>query len=211
MVMIKIILLGRHNLFPCFKHIAAVITDVETGRVFLLNHPFGSYDHSDPRASHPDRAMQLYQGARVNFCVDTLVLFSRQNYDAFLDAFNRDFRDEFSWFSNNCATSVNRALDYFFPGESLSSSYSYLQLICLPYFLLALALNAAVDTPPSVYEKAVALALHHGQDSLTAVERAQLDRISAPPLSSSSSDGLARQIKLDEWTMLNILRPLSMI
>lgn len=189
-----------------------MITDVETGRVFLLNHPFGSYDHSDPRANHPDRAMQLYRHAKVNFCVDTITLFSRQNYDTFLRVFYHDFRYEFSWFSNNCATAVNRALDFFFPGAELPSSDSYLQWICLPYFLYVLVLDAAaIDTPANVYEKAAALALHHGREHLTADEAVLLDRLGSLMVSPSSDESVVGAQKLDELAMLTVLRPLGMI
>jgi len=213
MVTVKIIVLGYSNLFPCFKHIAAVITDVATGRVFLINHPFGSYDHSDGRARQPNRALQLYRGCMSNFCIGTVMLYSSASYDGFLQVFNNDFRRRFAWMSNNCANAVDKTLDYFFPATTFTSSYSYLRMICLPISLLILVLYAyGVASPPVVFARAEGLAATHGFDSLNDEDKALLEGenpIKSPaPVEDLMADS---ESTLDEMVMLKVLRPFGLI
>jgi len=220
MVTIKVVLLGTRLFFPCFTHIAAVITDTETGRHFLVNRPFGSYGEADPRANRADKAMQLYQHAWPNLCVDTRTLYSERSYQEFLDHIAPTLRGRnFAWLENNCANAVNEMLDFFFPETAVSQTEMYLLLLTLPtwYFpagilmgILSCALEAAnVKTPVSVFDKACVLARSH----YAPLQNQGIDWFSGAR-THNDEDTATYQVendKLDETLMKNFLRPLKMI
>ncbi len=223
MVVIKIILLGSNNFFPCMKHVAAIVTDIETGRQFLVNHPFGSYGERDPRATHPDKAMRLYQQSWSNICVSTTTLCSDGSYQHFLDQFGHLEQRPFAWLSSNCANVINELLDFFFPDNSLTNLEIILQMQSLPSFIYALCFPvslilsctlsvADVITPAFVFEKASALDSWYGLQEMS-VERQDLvariyDRNRVRVVDSQANEYFDR---LDESAMKFILRPLGMI
>lgn len=216
MVTIKIILLGKNNFFPFLKHVAAIITDIDTERRYLLNFPFPSYDEKDKRATRTKHAMTLYQNCSNNICIDTVTLYSHQSYDQFLKTHTAD--SPFSWLQNNCANTVDKMLDFFFPQPAINC-HTLLHLLSLDQFSAAMALPgyllfrplafANVKMPADILAKAWHLSFNHGFYSLSDVDKQLVSSQETLPSTDGQAEGYDQTP--DEWVMNKILHPVRLI
>lgn len=220
MVSIKVILLGRFTIFPFLKHIAAIVTDVDTGRHTMVNYPFPSYAEDDPRAGMPDKSMSFYSRAAANVCLDTVSLYSPLNYDDFLNKLGCRFLKPFSWTENNCAHMVNDTLQFFFPDQQPSyyemclhfaRSVFYSPFLCLYVTLMQyLTDKLHLMTPENIFNKAVYLSSLKGIQSLSAQEIDSLQHI--PDITRKSK--ITSDCYLDspdEKVFKRLLQPLKLI
>lgn len=212
MVTIKVILLGSNNFFAFMKHIAAIITDNKTGRQFLLNYPFGSYDNQDPRAARSEKAMQLYRRLQGGYCARVVHLTSEGDYDEYIHRV-ASCNKPFSWLGDNCASTINDMLDYFFPSPQLSSLTLLVRLACscsaylsflapVDFIFSAVLMANQIKTPANIFQKAVMLA-----------ERYPAPMLNIPMINQSVNETQPdnSDLTLDEWVINTVYSPLGLI
>lgn len=155
---IEIILFSLPGLPHFMSHIAAVISDEETGKAYAVDR----YPPPSPRAN-PDRLQNLQ---RCDITKQTL--YKEGNLDDFITAYERAFQlnsRDFNTLFKNCSDAVNFTLQYFFSMKKTQYTFNFLKtVIGLPSIatlgiLCFLPLPIGINSPKEVFMKARCLAI----------------------------------------------------
>ncbi len=171
------------------QHIAAMATDLTTGRTFNIE-----YERiTDSPAAHAAPSVtgkvpqffQIYPNEISNplydliygcwpSCLSQKTLFSDKNFDEFTSVLAEKFKDQgaqYDYCRRNCADAVDFALNELFPERRCADKCcSIYKTLCCPLFFVSLGLSCvpappcACTTPTDTFDKACLLSFRYGRD-----------------------------------------------
>jgi len=151
------------------QHLAAIATDIETGKTFDINHskvisltepprPINTFSVYNDQKSNP-----LHPFSQDSCYIHTTTLFSNKNFDEFVSLIQEKFyySYKFNFFSKNCSDAVNFAINELCPEKTATEVLCCIyKMLLFPLCLGSLGLSCfpappgCCNTPQDVYDKA---------------------------------------------------------